>query len=55
MIGGSLARLAIAASMNVVLSNSRGPETLSDLVVNSVNSVNLVNARAGTRPGRARR
>jgi predicted dinucleotide-binding enzyme len=32
MIGGSLARLAIAAGMNVVLSNSRGPETLGELV-----------------------
>ena len=32
MIGGSLARLAITAGMNVVMSNSRGPETLSDLV-----------------------
>jgi len=32
MIGGSLAQLAIAAGMNVGLSNSRGPETLSDLV-----------------------
>jgi predicted dinucleotide-binding enzyme len=32
MIGGSLARLAVAAGMNVVLSNSRGPETLGELV-----------------------
>jgi len=32
MIGGSLARLAIAAGLDVVLSNSRDPETLSDLV-----------------------
>lgn len=32
MIGGALARLAIAAGWNVVLSNSRGPETLAELV-----------------------
>ncbi|MEU3979196.1 NAD(P)-binding domain-containing protein [Streptomyces sp. NPDC026672] len=32
MIGGTLARFAVAAGWNVVLSNSRGPETLGDLV-----------------------
>ncbi|MFD7431063.1 NADPH-dependent F420 reductase [Streptomyces sp. NPDC059818] len=32
LIGTSLARLAVAAGMNVVLSNSRGPDTLADLV-----------------------
>ncbi len=32
MIGGSLARLAVAAGFNVVLSNSRGPDTLAELV-----------------------
>jgi predicted dinucleotide-binding enzyme len=31
-IGGTLARLAVAAGLDVVLSNSRGPETLRDLV-----------------------
>lgn len=31
-IGSALARLAVAAGMDVVLSNSRGPETLSELV-----------------------
>jgi len=31
-IGGALARLAAAAGLNVVLSNSRGPKTLADLV-----------------------
>ncbi|MPY59954.1 NADPH-dependent F420 reductase [Streptomyces spongiae] len=31
MIGGALARLAVRAGLNVVLSNSRGPETLADL------------------------
>jgi len=31
-IGGTVARLAIAAGYDVVLSNSRGPQTLKDLV-----------------------
>lgn len=31
-IGSALARLAIAAGLNVVVSNSRGPDTLADLV-----------------------
>ncbi|MGW7259587.1 NADPH-dependent F420 reductase [Streptomyces sp. NPDC054834] len=32
MIGSSLARLAVAAGLDVVMSNSRGPETLADLI-----------------------
>jgi predicted dinucleotide-binding enzyme len=32
LIGGQVARLAVAAGYDVVISNSRGPETLSDLV-----------------------
>lgn len=32
MIGGTVARLAIAAGLDVVLSNSRGPETLAALI-----------------------
>jgi 8-hydroxy-5-deazaflavin:NADPH oxidoreductase len=32
MIGGTVASLAVAAGHDVVLSNSRGPETLKDLV-----------------------
>jgi predicted dinucleotide-binding enzyme len=32
MIGGTVARLSLAAGHRVVLSNSRGPETLHDLV-----------------------
>jgi len=32
MIGGTVARLSVAAGHRVVLSNSRGPETLQDLV-----------------------
>ncbi|MFE3190057.1 NADPH-dependent F420 reductase [Nocardia sp. NPDC059240] len=31
-IGGTVARLAVAAGIDVVLSNSRGPETLAELV-----------------------
>ena len=31
-IGGGIARLAVAAGYDVVLSNSRGPDTLADLV-----------------------
>src|SRR4051812_49923003 len=31
-IGGTVARLAVDAGHDVVLSNSRGPETLTDLV-----------------------
>ena len=30
-IGGTVARLAVAAGYDVVLSNSRGPQTLKDL------------------------
>lgn len=32
MIGGTVARLSVAAGYRVVLSNSRGPETLAELV-----------------------
>jgi 8-hydroxy-5-deazaflavin:NADPH oxidoreductase len=32
MIGGTVARLSVAAGHHVVMSNSRGPETLKDLV-----------------------
>lgn len=42
-IGGTVARLAVAAGHSVVLSNSRGPETLKDLVDELG-----PNARAGT-------
>jgi predicted dinucleotide-binding enzyme len=31
-IGSALARLAVAAGLNVVMSNSRGPDTLADLI-----------------------
>ncbi|HUK71010.1 MAG TPA: NAD(P)-binding domain-containing protein, partial [Streptosporangiaceae bacterium] len=32
MIGGTVARLAVAAGYDVVVSNSRGPQTLTGLV-----------------------
>ncbi len=31
-IASALARLSVAAGLNVAMSNSRGPETLADLV-----------------------
>ncbi|MEW2623730.1 NAD(P)-binding domain-containing protein [Streptomyces sp. NPDC048106] len=43
LIGGTLARLAVDAGLDVVLSNSRGPETLADLVAELGSR-----ARAGT-------
>jgi 8-hydroxy-5-deazaflavin:NADPH oxidoreductase len=42
MLGGAVARLAVNAGMDVVLSNSRGPETLRHLT-----------ADLGPRPQRA--
>jgi predicted dinucleotide-binding enzyme len=42
-IGGAVARLAVAAGMDVVVSNSRGPETLAGLVAELGEG-----ARAGT-------
>jgi predicted dinucleotide-binding enzyme len=32
LIGSNLARLAVASGLNVVMSNSRGPETLAELI-----------------------
>ncbi|HEY6796398.1 MAG TPA: NAD(P)-binding domain-containing protein [Kineosporiaceae bacterium] len=49
LIGSTLARLAVAAGLDVVLSNSRGPDTLADLVADLGG-----HARAGT-PGEAAR
>lgn len=49
MIGGTVARLAVAAGVDVVLSNSRGPESLRDLVAELGDR-----ARAGTPTDAAR-
>ncbi|SDF60756.1 hypothetical protein SAMN05216553_102290 [Lentzea fradiae] len=49
MIGTTLARLAVAAGLDVVVSNSRGPETLADLVAELGER-----ARAGTAEDAAR-
>ncbi len=46
-IGGAVARLAVAAGYDVVLSNSRGPQTLEDLVEE-------LGPRAGGYPRRGR-
>ena len=44
-LGGTVARLAVAAAYDVVLSNSRGPQTLTELVEE------FGAARAGGHPG----
>lgn len=49
MIGTTVARLAVTAGLDVVLSNSRGPETLADLVADLGER-----ARAGTPADAAR-
>jgi 8-hydroxy-5-deazaflavin:NADPH oxidoreductase len=49
MIGTTVARLAVAAGLDVVLSNSRGPDTLADLVAELGE-----HARAGTPADAAR-
>lgn len=43
-IGGTVARLAVAAGHEVVVSNSRGPETLADLVADLGPSARAVTA-----------
>jgi predicted dinucleotide-binding enzyme len=51
-ISSQLARLATAAGLNVVLSNSRGPETLAELVSElGPPSSSGFSARRGTRRG----
>ncbi|MGC0417215.1 NADPH-dependent F420 reductase [Embleya sp. AB8] len=49
MVGTSVARLAVAAGLDVVLGNSRGPESLADLVADLGE-----HARAGTAADAAR-
>ena len=47
-IGSTVARLALAAGHEVVMSNSRGPETLGDLVAELGTG-----ARAATAPSKS--
>ena len=54
-IGSQVARAAIAAGYDVVLSNSRGPETLADLVLAAVRGTTEISAsEAGEAVGLSR-
>ncbi|MFF3554114.1 NADPH-dependent F420 reductase [Streptomyces tsukubensis] len=53
MIGGTVARLAVAAGLDVVLSNSRGPESLSGLAA-ELSGLGGGQVRAATPAGAAR-
>ncbi|BBC35124.1 hypothetical protein SGFS_064180 [Streptomyces graminofaciens] len=50
-IGTSLARLAVAAGLDVLLSNSRGPETLADLVADLGGHARAVTPAEAARSG----
>jgi 8-hydroxy-5-deazaflavin:NADPH oxidoreductase len=53
-IGSTVARLAVSAGYDVVLSNSRGPETLTDLVGDPgprARAAPSAEAAAGGQPG----
>ena len=50
-IGGALAQLAIAQGYDVVVSNSRGPETLTDLVEQLGDRARAGDVRGGRRGG----
>ncbi|MFJ9173803.1 NADPH-dependent F420 reductase [Streptomyces sp. NPDC102360] len=50
-IGGTLARLALDAGLEVVLSNSRGPETLSELVAELGAGARAATPEAAAREG----
>ena len=54
MIGGTVARLSVAAGHRVVLSNSRGPEILKDLVEELGSLRDRRHRRGGRRGGRSR-
>lgn len=51
MIGSTLARLAVNAGIDVVISNSRGPETLGDLVAQLGPQVRAATAAEAARAG----
>ena len=50
-IGSTVARLAVDAGHDVVLSNSRGPETLADLVAELGPHARAATAEEAARPG----
>lgn len=50
-IGSTVARLAVAAGYDVVLSNSRGPETLADLVAELGEKARAATAEEAARAG----
>ena len=50
-IGSALARLAIAAGLDVVLSNSRGPETLAELVADLGDHASAAGAAEAAKAG----
>ena len=50
-IGGTLARLAVAAGYEVVLSNRRGPQTLVDLVADLGNGARAATAEQAAAAG----
>ena len=51
MIGGTVARLSVAAGHQVVLSNSRGPETLTELVAELGPLATAANAEGAAEAG----
>jgi predicted dinucleotide-binding enzyme len=51
MIGSALAGLAVAAGLDVVVSNSRGPETLTDLVARLGDSARAATPEETARAG----
>ncbi|MFJ3804300.1 NADPH-dependent F420 reductase [Streptomyces sp. NPDC090088] len=50
-IGSTLARLSVAAGLNVVMSNSRGPESLADLVAELGDRASAATAADAARDG----
>ncbi len=50
-IGGTVARLAVAAGYDVVVSNSRGPDTLADLVASLGQRARAASAAAAAEAG----
>ncbi|MEU2251656.1 NAD(P)-binding domain-containing protein [Nocardia xishanensis] len=51
MIGSAVARLAVAAGLDVVIGNSRGPETLADLVAELGGTARAATSEEAARAG----